>query len=70
MACSSSGRRNLQVRPSLRSGEDAAPCVLLDRVRLQIEQRGDVGGRQDILKGDAHAETDSSLIALITLLSM
>ena len=54
----------------LAAGEDAAAGVLLDRVGLQVEQRGDVGDRQDILARDAHAETYGSLIALITLLSI
>lgn len=54
----------------LAPGEDAAPRVLLHGVGLQVEQRRDVGDRQDILARDAHTEEDSSLITLITLLSI
>ncbi len=54
----------------LTAREDAAAGVLLDRVGLQIEQRGDIGDRQDILASDAHAEPHGSLFALITLLAI
>jgi hypothetical protein len=39
-------------------------------VGREVEQRGDIGDRQDILARDAHVEIDGSLIALITLLSI
>ncbi len=38
----------------LAAGEDAAACVLLDRVRGQVKQRGDVGDGQDILTSYRH----------------
>jgi hypothetical protein len=54
----------------LAAGEDAAAGVLLDREGLQVEQRRDIGDRQDILARDTRAEAHGSLFALITLLAI
>lgn len=40
--------------PELSPREDAPPGVFVDRVGLQVEQRGDIGDRQDILTRDPH----------------